>query len=171
MKTCSSCKIEKPLSEYYIVKGKPAFYCKSCRKEKDLRNYHQNGYGEKLRQRRKQRLDFYRARDRQYTKDNPASAKGKLLKKYWAHLTKSEALLEYKRLLESQGGVCAICSKPETCTYKNNPNKIRDLCVDHCHVTGKVRGLLCDNCNVLLGRAKDDAKVCELAAVYLRKAA
>src|SRR6266851_2205326 len=47
---------------------------------------------------------------------------------------------EYERLLRLQNGVCAICKeKPEGW-----------LCVDHCHLTGKVRGLLCKNCNSAL---------------------
>lgn len=45
---------------------------------------------------------------------------------------------DYARMLEAQGGVCAICG---------NPPKSRRLHVDHDHRTGKVRGLLCFRCN------------------------
>jgi len=50
---------------------------------------------------------------------------------------------EYDRMLSLQNGVCAICLKPD----KQN----RKLSVDHCHSTGKVRGLLCRACNSYIG--------------------
>lgn len=50
-------------------------------------------------------------------------------------------LAQYEAMLESQGGVCALCGKHPT---KNS------LCVDHSHVTGRVRGLLCYFCNKTL---------------------
>ena len=71
---------------------------------------------------------------------------------------------EYEALLESQSGVCAICGERETNTYKG---KIRSLAVDHCHETKRVRGLLCMNCNTLLGKAKDDPNRLIAAALYL----
>lgn len=59
-------------------------------------------------------------------------------------------LAEYRALLEAQWGRCAICQKP-------NPNKDgRALAVDHCHATGRVRGLLCIRCNVVLGAIGDN---------------
>lgn len=51
-------------------------------------------------------------------------------------------LIQYEQMFEAQGGVCAICGKP--------PGK-HALHVDHNHVTGKVRGLLCFSCNGALG--------------------
>ena len=56
--------------------------------------------------------------------------------------------LEYDTLLQMQGGVCAICSRPES-------RKTHSLAVDHNHQTGKVRGLLCSCCNRLVGRLED----------------
>jgi hypothetical protein len=50
---------------------------------------------------------------------------------------------EYSQMEVAQGGVCKICSKPT--------KSGRKLSVDHCHVTGKVRGLLCAGCNYTLG--------------------
>jgi len=58
-----------------------------------------------------------------------------------------------------QNGKCAICD------LEKSP-----LCLDHCHTTGKVRGLLCRNCNGVLGRFGDDIKRFETAALYLKKA-
>ncbi|MEU5957577.1 endonuclease VII domain-containing protein [Streptomyces sp. NPDC047525] len=66
---------------------------------------------------------------------------------------------EYQRLLEAQGGRCAICRE----TRKTN------LAVDHCHTTEAVRGLLCARCNgQLLARgARDRPEVLRRAAEYL----
>lgn len=72
----------------------------------------------------------------------------------------------YQELLQSQGCVCAICRRPETVSERG---KVRRLTVDHCHVTGRVRGLLCSRCNILLGYAKDDATVLLAASIYLEK--
>lgn len=67
---------------------------------------------------------------------------------------------DYDRMLQAQGGVCAACGSP--------PGE-RNFDVDHNHVTGAVRGLLCHNCNVSIGYAKDDPSVLEKLAAYLRK--
>ena len=58
------------------------------------------------------------------------------------------SLPQYKTLLHKQNGVCAICKKPET-LLRNGVTQ--PLSVDHDHVTGKVRGLLCRACNLMLG--------------------
>lgn len=73
---------------------------------------------------------------------------------------------EYDRLLEEQGGGCAICGKgPEAQTrYRTY------LHVDHCHATGKVRGLLCDEHNLLLGRWGDTTALLRRALEYLERA-
>jgi len=63
----------------------------------------------------------------------------------------------YNVLLESQGGVCAICKKPGK------------LVVDHDHQTLKVRGLLHQNCNKALGMLEDNPSYMESAAAYLRQ--
>jgi len=63
-------------------------------------------------------------------------------------------LEDYERMLEGQSGVCACCGKPETNNAgrsKRTINRIPMLHVDHCHTTGRVRGLLCSACNQALG--------------------
>lgn len=74
---------------------------------------------------------------------------------------------EYSRLLAAQGGKCAICKhKPEgDDRYRTGKN----LAVDHCHRTGKVRGLLCDRCNRGLGHFRDDVEYLLQAVLYLQK--
>lgn len=69
-------------------------------------------------------------------------------------------IAQFDELLLSQGSKCAICAVPqvETTTFH----------VDHCHSTGRNRGLLCSNCNHLLGKAKDSPAILQKAIDYLR---
>jgi hypothetical protein len=68
--------------------------------------------------------------------------------------------LEDKRdIWKKQDGKCAICKKKLT--------ESRDCCIDHCHVTGRIRGLLCDKCNRGLGIFCDDSVILQRAANYL----
>lgn len=73
---------------------------------------------------------------------------------------------QYRQMLESQGGRCAICPAEFGYLRKGKPAK---LAVDHCHKTKKVRGLLCSSCNNGLGRFKDDPTLLRTAADYLEK--
>jgi hypothetical protein len=73
----------------------------------------------------------------------------------------------YNEMLERQGHVCAICRNPETHTLKG---VVRALAVDHCHETGRVRGLLCSLCNTMLGMADDDPQRLRAAIDYLEEA-
>ncbi len=68
---------------------------------------------------------------------------------------------QFNAMLESQKGACAIC------TDAMQPGK--DTSVDHCHKTGKVRALLCQNCNIGIGQLRDDPLLAEAAARYLRR--
>ena len=68
---------------------------------------------------------------------------------------------DYQRILESQNRVCAICKEPPTTTMR--------LAVDHDHQTGKVRGLLCRECNRGLGIFKDLPERLRAAAAYLEQ--
>ena len=62
------------------------------------------------------------------------------LRKYWPHLTGKQAEAERQKLSDAQNACCAICARSEA-SFKNR------LAVDHNHRTGKVRGLLCYQCN------------------------
>lgn len=69
---------------------------------------------------------------------------------------------EYNSLLEKQQNSCAVCE-----THLSNFNE--RLAVDHCHSTGKVRGLLCRHCNLMLGNASDQADILRAGASYLEE--
>jgi hypothetical protein len=68
---------------------------------------------------------------------------------------------EHERMLERQGGKCAICGAPDSCKGTDR------LLVDHDHRTGKVRGLLCSPCNTVLGLVDDESGRLVSAAAYL----
>lgn len=65
---------------------------------------------------------------------------------------------DYATMFKKQNGCCALCGEPE---------KDKHLAVDHCHITGKVRELLCTNCNTILGKAHDDSSLLLRMSEYL----
>ena len=73
---------------------------------------------------------------------------------------------EYNILHEKQKGLCAICNEPETFINCHTKTVIL-LAVDHCHLTGSIRGLLCRHCNLMIGNAKDSSKILRQAANYV----
>jgi len=68
---------------------------------------------------------------------------------------------KYLQMHEDQQGRCAICGEI--------PTTKRGLHLDHCHETGKVRGLLCHGCNVGIGSLRDDPELLLKAIDYLRE--
>lgn len=140
MKTCTVCKEEKSLDEYYNYKtasdGK-MYRCKKCDNE---------------------------AR-KKWRKSNPEQAqlsqRGRNLKhKYGITIN------EYESLLEQQGGRCACCGVEENTTLYGH-NRSLNFAVDHCHTTGKVRGLLCNQCNRAIGMLGDTVEGVRRALKYL----
>jgi len=73
---------------------------------------------------------------------------------------------EYDQLFAAQGGTCAICAEPPH--EGNTPTtwKVRRLAVDHCHDTGKVRALLCNECNLIV-KHRNNVGVLRKAIEYL----
>jgi recombination endonuclease VII len=67
----------------------------------------------------------------------------------------------YQNMLASQGGVCKICKQP--------PKDGKRLHTDHCHKSGRIRGLLCETCNWGLGHFKDNPELLRKAAEYLEE--
>ena len=82
-------------------------------------------------------------------------------KEYYLQRAFGMSLEDYSEKLEAQGGVCGICGShpPE--------NRKKYLAVDHCHESGEIRGLLCDNCNRGLGLLGDNISSLQKAIEYL----
>lgn len=129
---------------------------------------------------RAKRREYDRKYIRKWRKKNPERAK-LIDKKYYKknkkiiQLRNRKARLkinyglniaDYDELLTKQRKVCAICGKKET---RKDQFGICRLSIDHCHTTGKVRGLLCSKCNNGLARFKDDPKLLVAAANYLMR--
>ena len=64
-------------------------------------------------------------------------------------------------MIDKQNGLCAICNNQLKTTH--------DVCVDHCHITNKVRGILCRKCNLGIGHFNDSLDSLKSALKYLKK--
>ena len=118
--------------------------CKDC-----IRKYNQKRY--------QLNKDIVIKRTNEWTQKNPdkrkqIARKGRLKNKY--KLTESQ----FEEMKQRANGICQICN--------NKPSR---LVIDHDHVTGKVRGLICDNCNLGLGGFKDSVNSLKNAINYLEK--
>jgi len=98
----------------------------------------------------------YNANKNRSAKNNPLSTKGRQLR-----IKFNISIEEYNQLLDLQNYKCAICQ--DECPTG------RQLAVDHNHRTGKVRGLLCMECNIGLGKFKDSDDLLIKAISYLEK--
>ena len=137
---CSKCnKWKSP--DYYHKNAKPGRMCKLCYKA-FKKEYYQ-------RPEVKQKEYIY------------------LMKRYFKNKF-NITLDEYKKILIEQNGVCAICFNPEYSVHGRSQKPV-NLAVDHCHKTGKVRGLLCRSCNQVLGHFKDDVMRFKSAITYLNR--
>lgn len=83
--------------------------------------------------------------------------KSHLMKKYGITIE------EFDRMFAEQGEACAICKVRVLDSRGFRPH------IDHCHDTGKVRGILCGRCNRALGQFEDDATLLRSAVAYLEK--
>ena len=121
--------------------------CRSCGVEKPLVDFYVRQADCKVCQLSKRKETYHANRDKYRDK----------------HLrqTYQITLDEYNQMFAEQEGCCAICGTHECSTGKS-------LAVDHDHKTGKVRGLLCANCNTAIGKLNDDEDTILRAADYLR---
>lgn len=96
------------------------------------------------------------------------SSKGKAAAEHSSFLRRFRehglTLDQYHAMIEVQDFQCAICTEVPEKTYGGSHDGFH---IDHHHVTKRVRGLLCDTCNVGIGMLKDSAEVCTKASAYL----
>ncbi len=145
MKTCKKCGQTKPLEDFYkesrVKDGRQA-RCKTCH-IKATEKY------------RKENPEIYRAASLKHWHSlNEKKKQERWIKRYGI------TAKEYDKLLKQQNNVCKICK--QKCKTK------KFLSVDHCHSTGKIRGLLCVKCNSALGMLNDNIKYFESAIEYLK---
>lgn len=135
------------MSEFYCQKtGKQGVFarCKQCMREEAREKYKTDPEKEKIKQ-------------ANYRKNNPLANRLRLLK-YRYDITKEQ----YDQLCEKQENRCAICKTSQS-------DLDRPLDVDHCHLTGKVRGLLCNKCNQGIGLLKDNVNILKSAINYFEQ--
>ncbi len=144
-KRCANCGQTKPAVEFQRwPKSKDGlmYCCKPCRS------------AEKKAERAKEKADpeVYKKRCRTRRKNHH-------MRSYGLHAE------EYQAMCDAQGGLCAVCGKPEM--TKDKAGRVKILGVDHDHSTGKVRSLLCTHCNQGIGHFSDDPALLRAAAAYL----
>ena len=147
MKKCTKCGKTKPLSKFSKRAQSQDGYqlwCKKCTKEYRREYYSANAEQAKV-------------HNKSQYKRNPIIARRSFLKRAYG-LT----LADYDVMLEAQGNRCVICGKtPE--------EEGERLSVDHDHETGRVRGLLCDDCNRAIGMLGESTQRLRSAANYLER--
>jgi len=103
------------------------------------------------------------AKMRDYRAKNPQKLRNVSLKQNYGI-----TLAKYQELVRNQSGLCAICKRPPEPSRTGRKRTLSaNLWVDHDHVTGNIRGLLCSNCNLGIGYFRDAAGVLRDAAAYL----
>lgn len=167
-------KILKKIKEFnlknkdYIREYKKQYFINNFDAIKDWkRNYYLNNKHNIREKHRKYYINNYskvRAIQTAYKQNESVRKHAKIYQANWG-LQKNFGLTidDYNQILKKQNGVCAICFK------KSEKAKGRwgKLYVDHCHKTGKIRGLLCNRCNLGLGHFEDSPELLFSATNYL----
>lgn len=158
MRICKTCKHELPDTKFSKSKRLRAngqykeYYdstCMVCRREAYLA--------------KEGKRDIHRAGSKTWYEANPDKAKSQRLKQYGLDLA------GYNALRLKQNYCCAVCKTHETKVSQGRAKTpATALHVDHCHYTQKVRGLLCTNCNTILGKCYDNPVILTNAISYLQ---
>lgn len=159
-KRCCRCKKLKPTSEFHKNRSRPdGLYeaCKTCWSKRQ-KQYVKTARSPEQRKKRAKRSRGYYRKNREkilarLTALYHTRFRGDRLRREYGL-----SLEKYDELLSQQGGRCAICKHPPSG---------RTLSVDHDHSTGKVRGLLCNQCNSALGFFNDNEDRLAAALTYL----
>lgn len=144
MKICKTCDLKEGEVLFKLERRE----CESCRTKKRLLKYSEN-------------KNKFLSKNTNWKRANNEKHQANLLNSRFKHRY-GITIEEYNSMLKNQNGRCKICSTLET-----GRKLSARLSVDHCHKTGKVRGLLCFHCNSGLGKFKDNPKVLENAIQYL----
>lgn len=155
-KQCTKCKEIKPFSEFGKDRNRGehglTYQCKACRNPQAKKWRDENPEKVKLinKESKAKRKEYY---------DNPE----RKLKYRSLELKRAFGLTheDYEKMLAEQNGVCKICKRYRTASNKNH------MAIDHCHKTGKIRGILCNWCNRGLGVFEDNLEFLENAKIYL----
>jgi hypothetical protein len=157
-KKCSCCSEIRSLTEFDKCSSRDdglQSACKTCKKEYNHKRYKtkRNSLIAQTLEYRRSHMDAWKKYSAEYRRKNKVKTRGKkILSKY--NLT----LEDYDRIFLGQNKRCKICGRKDFAPK-----------IDHDHVTGKVRGILCTNCNTGLGNFKDRIDLLELAIIYLRQ--
>jgi len=147
MRTCSICKIEKNSADFKLKSnGCLSSFCKTCSAS------YQKEYQEKNKEKIKEKKKYYHTQTKEYRRWYTIKMRYGITKE------------EYESILLSQNNKCAICENTKS-GHKNTD----EMVVDHCHKTQKVRGLLCNRCNTLLGLIDDNPEFMQNISKYLKK--
>lgn len=189
LRRCKTCAEEKPLDQFRVCKHRTGPYrqraCIDCTRavwRNRMRQYSKT-HSTEIAAARKKRLnddpsllERSRQRDRKrppkYFEAKRAREKARRLKypekvrmeckTSWLKNTYGLTADDVDRMRLAQGGKCAVCGSGFDC-----PGVV--MCIDHCHKTQKVRGLLCRKCNSALGLLGDDLEVVRSAVLYLSR--
>lgn len=161
---CADC------GETFVVevrRGRRPIYCAACRAKRDREANRRKQY----RWREANPEKWKAVRDREWAKRSADPAHLQDKREREARRLYGLEPEDFDRLLAAQNGVCAICRRPARGKANGRAKAGREprLHVDHCHTTGRVRGLLCGNCNTLIGLANEDPAVLAAAIEYLKK--
>lgn len=162
-KQCKKCGELKELDEFYRASGTKDGHrgeCKACSSAASAARNSANPIPNRERARRWQRENPERYLENQRKRRQRPEVK---LRERAGHLKRKYGitLADYERMLDEQGGCCAICRRP--------PREGSTLHVDHEHATERVRGLLCFTCNNALGDFEDDPAALRAALSYLAR--
>jgi len=161
IKICNLCEKSKEIDQFYKRKNRFMTQCKDCIKEKSKKWVQNNKekHKENCKKWIKKNYLRYQETNRRYYRDNIKHIKT-VYRKYKLKSQYNMTPEQYDEMFNNQEGKCLICKRPEI-EFK------KGLEIDHCHVTGKVRGLLCMDCNTGLGKFKDNITLLQKAIEYL----